>query len=57
MAKKDAVMKVLLVCTVCKSQNYITTRNKINTIEKLVLKKYCKKCKKAAEHRESDKLK
>ena len=57
MAKKDAVLKLLMVCTVCKSRNNLTTRNKINTLEKLVLKKYCKKCKKHTEHKETDKLK
>jgi large subunit ribosomal protein L33 len=46
-----------LVCSVCKSQNYITSRNKTNTPDKLVLKKYCKKCRKVTEHKESSKLK
>ena len=57
MAKKDVVAKILMVCSVCKSRNYLTTRNKLNTQEKLVLKKYCKKCKKHTEHKETDKLK
>lgn len=57
MAKKDVVMKVLMVCAVCQSRNYITTRNKINTLEKLKMNKYCKKCKKHTEHKETDKLK
>lgn len=54
---------VALVCTVCKSQNYITTRNKVNIQTKtggsgkLVVKKYCKKCKKKTEHKETAKLK
>lgn len=45
-----------MICTVCKSQNYITERNKINTLEKLVLKKFCKKCRKRTDHKESSKL-
>ncbi|MCL5676090.1 MAG: 50S ribosomal protein L33 [Patescibacteria group bacterium] len=57
MAKKDVVMKILLVCTVCDSRNYLTTRNKLNTTEKLGLKKYCKKCRKHTQHKETDKLK
>lgn len=57
MAKKEAVIKIILVCSVCKNHNYLTTRNKLNVPEKLVLKKYCKKCKKHTEHRETDKLK
>jgi len=46
-----------LVCSVCKNQNYITEKNKINTTGKLVLKKYCQKCRKKTEHKESSKLK
>jgi len=48
---------VALVCTVCKNQNYVTTRNKVNMEEKLVLKKWCKVCKVIREHKESVKLK
>lgn len=58
MAKKAGTrIKVGLVCTVCKSRNYITERNKLNTKEKLVLKKFCRKCRVVREHRETDKLK
>ena len=50
MAKKGAREIVALVCSVCKNQNYITTRNKINLElkskkgTKLELKKYCHAC-------------
>lgn len=57
MAKKGQRVKVGLVCTVCKRQNYITWRNKQNTPDKLKLKKYCKRCKKRTEHKETSKLK
>lgn len=63
MAKKGAREIVALVCTVCKNQNYITTRNKINMETKgkkgtkLELNKYCRVCKKAQLHKESSKLK
>jgi large subunit ribosomal protein L33 len=57
MAKKGAREIVALVCTVCKSQNYVTERNKINMEGKLVVKKYCKNCKKVTEHKETSKLK
>lgn len=58
MAKKGDHRATLgLTCTVCKNRNYLTQRNKINTEEKLVLKKYCKHCKKKTEHKETDKLK
>jgi large subunit ribosomal protein L33 len=45
-----------LICTVCKHQNYISVRNKINTPEKISLKKYCPNCKKHQLHKESSKL-
>ena len=56
MAKKDNVILIALICQVCKSQNYITKKNKTENKEKLVLKKYCKKCKKHTEHKETEKL-
>ncbi len=56
MAKKEQRINVALICTVCKSQNYMTQRNKINTTEKLHFKKYCSTCKKHTEHKESGKL-
>ena len=46
-----------LTCTVCKHRNYVSTRNKLNTAEKLSLKKYCKVCKKITLHKETEKLK
>lgn len=62
MAKKGPREIVGLICPVCKSQNYVTTRNKINmqtkgVTTKLTLKKYCKNCKKQTLHKESSKLK
>ncbi len=57
MAKKGAREIVVMVCSVCKNQNYVTTRNKINMEGKLVLKKYCNLCKKVTEHKETSKLK
>jgi len=56
MAKGHRQM-ILLVCTECKEKNYITKKNKINTTEKLEIKKFCKKCKKHTLHKESSKLK
>lgn len=58
MAKKSgARITVGLFCSVCKCRNYVTTRNKLNTKDKLVLSKFCKRCKKKTEHKETDKLK
>ena len=58
MAKKgEHRITVGLVCTVCKNRNYVTTKNKMNTAEKLNLPKYCNRCKKKTEHKETDRLK
>lgn len=63
MAKKGAREAVMMVCSVCKNQNYITTRNKVNMElkaakgSKLELKKYCKFCRKVQPHKEISKLK
>ena len=35
MAKKGARQIFALVCTVCKSQNYLTEKNKVNTPDSL----------------------
>ncbi len=57
MAKKGARELVALICFVCKSQNYLTERNKLNMETKLELKKYCRTCRKVQIHKESLKLK
>lgn len=46
-----------LKCSECGHFNYITERNKVNTPEKLKLKKYCKWCRKRTVHKETSKLK
>jgi large subunit ribosomal protein L33 len=46
-----------LKCDACGAFNYITERNKVNTPDKLELKKYCKVCKAATLHKEAKKLK
>ena len=57
MAKKGAREIVAMVCEACKSQNYVTERNKINMEGKLTIKKFCKRCKKQTLHKETSKLK
>jgi len=57
MAKKTNRLLLGLTCTVCGSHNYVTEKNKITTTDKLSLKKYCKLCKKATNHKEKAKLK
>lgn len=56
MAKKEQRILFGLVCTVCKRQNYVSNRNKINTVEKISLNKYCPRCKKHTPHKETSKL-
>ena len=42
-----------LECTKCRDKNYSTTKNKNRMPDKLVLKKFCPKCKAHTEHKES----
>ncbi len=57
MAKGGHRVTLGLTCSVCKNRNYITSRNKLNTVDKLVLKKFCNHCRKMTEHKETEKLK
>lgn len=43
---------VILECTGCKERNYTTGKNPQETKEKLELKKYCPRCRKAVLHKE-----
>jgi len=56
MAKKEQRVLLALICQVCKSQNYLTSKNKVEHKEKMKLQKYCKHCKKHTEHKETEKL-
>jgi large subunit ribosomal protein L33 len=56
MAKKGSRVLLGLTCEVCKKQNYVIEKNKVNTTTALKLKKYCNKCKKHTEHKEKKKL-
>ncbi len=58
MAKKGKRPSFPLVCQECKkngktTRNYITSRNVINTKDKLEIKKFCKTCKKTTLHKEA----
>ena len=48
-SKRD---QVILKCTICGNENYITTRNKRNKPEKMQIKKYCEHCRKMTDHKE-----
>lgn len=53
MAKKGNRVIIALECTVCGSKNYTSYKNKLNTVDKIDLKKYCPKCKDHTLHKES----
>ncbi|MBT5337973.1 50S ribosomal protein L33 [Candidatus Falkowbacteria bacterium] len=44
---------IKLQCSECRSINYHSRRNKKKIKEKLILKKYCKKCKIHTSHKET----
>ncbi|MCL4390179.1 MAG: 50S ribosomal protein L33 [Patescibacteria group bacterium] len=56
MAKAGAVIRFGLVCSVCGSRNYVTSKNKLENKEKITLSKYCRHCRKHTEHKENEKL-
>ena len=44
---------ITLECAVCRERNYSTTKNKRANTEKLKLSKYCSRCRKHTEHKET----
>ncbi|MDD3048592.1 MAG: 50S ribosomal protein L33 [Bacilli bacterium] len=52
MAKAGSRELVTLQCTVCKEENYRTSKNKRNTTERLEVNKYCSRCQKTTAHKE-----
>ncbi len=44
---------VTLACTECKNRNYISSKNKKNTPDRLEVSKYCSNCKKHTVHKET----
>ncbi|MCX7928383.1 MAG: 50S ribosomal protein L33 [Patescibacteria group bacterium] len=57
MSKKGGREIIGLVCSECKSQNYVTQRNKVNIQKKLEINKFCKRCRNIKLHKEVTKLK
>ena len=43
---------VVLRCTECNEENYLTEKNKKNDPERMELNKYCPKCKKVTLHKQ-----
>jgi large subunit ribosomal protein L33 len=44
---------IILQCPECKHRNYVTTKNKKKTTERLELSKYCNNCRKHTAHKET----
>jgi large subunit ribosomal protein L33 len=44
---------IVLQCGDCKSRNYVTTKNKKTTPERLEFKKFCRRCRKHTDHKET----
>ena len=53
MGGKGAREAITLECTECKERNYMTEKNKKNNTERLEVKKYCKRCNKRTNHKET----
>lgn len=49
---KEARHSILMKCTVCGEENYITSKNRKEHPDRLELKKYCPRCKKSTVHKE-----
>ncbi|ERJ13792.1 50S ribosomal protein L33 [Haloplasma contractile] len=45
-------INLIMRCTECKNENYITKKNKRENPERIELKKYCPKCNKSTVHKE-----
>ncbi len=52
-AKGPRENTITLECTVCKRRNYVTSKNKRNNPDRLVIRKYCKFCKAHTIHKET----
>ena len=54
MAKsKENRNPITLACNECKERNYTTSKNKANTKDRLELTKFCPRCRRHTEHRET----
>ena len=45
--------KIILICEVCLSRNYTTTKNKTASNQRLEIKKFCPVCNKHTLHKET----
>ena len=49
----DVRPKITLACAECKDRNYITKKNRRNNPDRIELSKFCPKCGKHTEHKET----
>ena len=49
----DKRVQVTLECQECKRRNYITTKSKVNSRERIELKKFCRWCRSHVDHKET----
>ena len=49
----DVRPKITMACVDCKDRNYITKKNRRNNPDRLSMNKFCPKCGKHTEHRET----
>ena len=49
----DVRPKITMACVDCKDRNYITKKNRRNNPDRLAINKFCPKCGKHTEHRET----
>ncbi|MDC0245803.1 MAG: 50S ribosomal protein L33 [Acidimicrobiales bacterium] len=49
----DKRVQVTLECQECKRRNYITTKSKVNSRERIELKKFCRWCRTHISHKET----
>ena len=49
----DVRPKITLACQECKERNYVTTKNKKNTPNRLEMNKFCRRCRCHRLHREN----
>ena len=52
-SKKDVRPVINLACTECKERNYTTEKNRRNDPGRMELNKYCPRCRKHTQHRET----
>jgi large subunit ribosomal protein L33 len=53
MAKRAERQLITLACNECRERNYHTEKNRRNDPDRIELKKFCPRCRRHTEHRET----